>query len=291
MTRYRSVLVVVVVAVLVGLAGCNAFGGVPTARETFGVGDEEGPSTTRDTGSVDGGEPVIAFDPLRDTAPAAFDLVDAHYDALDGESYQVEYTHLVQRANRTVLSEAVTTTYSANHSRYVHHRVSSVQNETVVRYRYSNGSHVWIRNGNTSPVAPISRTASVKANGIAATPNPPRPARAALERGLVAMQATDVRALDTVPSGVERQLFRVTMTESTLANPYGDRTLDATLTLFVTESGRIVEYHYAYSYVEDGQTFHVETRVEFRGFGTVTVDRPDWASSNATRQTPQTSHR
>jgi hypothetical protein len=77
-------------------------------------------------------------------------------------------------------------------------------------------------------------------------------------------------------------VFQVTANETATPNPFGDRTLSVSVLLIVTEEGRIVEYALETTFVEDGQRFHAQTRVQFRGRGRVSVDEPDWVPRNGT---------
>jgi len=278
-TRTSAVLIALV---LVVLAGCSSFGGVPTTRQPFDVEDTTAtPSTTTEREDL---PPVIAFDPVANTAPNAFDLVDAHYRHLDGRSYTVQYDRVQRYANGTTFSsDEWTTTFGPDRSRYVQDRRSTLGNWTIHRQLYSNGSAVWSWTRFNDTNDPIIRLLQSPRG----EPVPPanvavRATPSTLRSGLASTNVTGVRALDTVPSDVNEPVFLVTANETTTSNPFGDRTLSVSMLLIVTEEGRIVEYALETTFVEDGERFHAQTRVQFRGVGRVTVDRPAWVDENAT---------
>lgn len=278
MTRTSAVLVVLA---LVVLAGCSSFGGVSTTRQPFDVADTETSSATT-TEPVDR-PPVIAFDPVADTAPNAFDLVDAHYGKLQGRSYTVQYEREQRYANGTPLSsDEWTTTFGTDRSRYVQDRRSTLGDWSVHRQLYANGSAVWSWSQFNDTSEPTIRLVQSPRG----EPVPPanvavRAVPSALQSGLAATTVTDVRALDTIPSGVNDPVYQVTANETATSNPFGDRTLSVSMLLIVTEEGRIVEYALETTFVEDGQRFHAQTRVQFRGVGRVSVDRPAWVPENS----------
>jgi hypothetical protein len=270
------------VLALVVLAGCSSFGGVSTTRQPFDVQDTTTKPPTDET-TVDS-PPVIAFDPVTDTAPGAFDLMEAHYGKLSGQSYMVQYDRVERFANGTVRSsDRSTTTYGPDRSRYVQERRASVRNWAVNRQLYANGSAVWSRTRyNESGEPNVRLLQSPRGEPVPPANVAVRAVPSALESGLVATNVTDVRALDTVPSGVDDQVFQVTANETAAPNSFGDRTLSVSLLLIVTEEGRIIEYTLETTFVRDGERVHSLTRVQFRGVGRVSVDRPDWIPANGT---------
>ena len=278
MTRTSAV---VAVLALVVLAGCSSFGGVSTTRQPFDVEDTTTPSPTPP--EPEEGPPAVSFDPAANTAPNAFDLVDAHYGQLDGRSYTVQYDRVQRFANGTVFSsDAFATTFGVDRSRYVQDRRSTLGNWTIDRQLYANGSTVWSRTRiNDSGDASVRRLQAPSGDPVPPANVAVRVARATLQSGLAATNVTSVRALDTVPSGVDEPVFAVTANETATPNPFGDRTLSVSMLLIVTEEGRIVEYELETTFVEDGRRFHTQTRVQFHGVGRVTVDRPDWVPGNA----------
>lgn len=272
MTRTTVVLAVLAVVVL---AGCSSFGEVATTREPFDV-DE--PTRTTTTASSADRPPVIAFDPVADTAPDGFALVEAHYRRLAGQPYTVDYESVERDANGTVLSsDRWTTTFGPNRSTFVQDRRSTLGNRSVHRQLYANGSAVWEWqrfDGNGEPAVRLIRSPEGE-------PVPPvdvsvRAAPGIIQGGLVATNVTDVQALDTVPSTVTEPVFRVVANETASSNPFGDETLNVSLTLIVTEEGRIIEYTLERTYVEDGRRIDSTTRIQFQGVGRVSVDRPEW---------------
>ena len=277
MTRTSAV---VVVLVLVVLAGCSSFGGVSTTRQPFGVEDTTTPSATAT--EPEDRPPVIAFDPAANTAPNAVDLVEAHYGQLDGRSYTVQYDRVQRFENGTVFSsDAFATTFGVDRSRYVQDRRSTLGNWTIDRQLYANGSTVWSRTRiNESSNATVRPLQSPSGDPVPPSNVAVRAAPTTLRSGLAATNVTSVRALDTVPSGVDEPVFEVTANETATSNPFGDRTLSVSLLLIVTQEGRIIEYELEATFVEDGQRFHTQTRVQFHGVGRVTVDRPDWVPRN-----------
>ncbi|WP_323676988.1 hypothetical protein [Halorubellus sp. PRR65] len=281
----RTSVVLAVLAVVV-LAGCSSFGGVATTREPFDV--DEPTRTTTETPADR--PPVIAFDPMADTAPGAFDLVEAHYRQLAGFSYTAAYEHVERDANGTVYtSDRWTTTFGPNRSTYVQDRRSTLGNRSVHRQLYSNGSAVWQwqrLDDSDDPTVRLVR--SPEGAPVPPTEVSVRAAPGILQAGLAATNVTEVTALDTVPSSVDEPVFRVVANETATPNPFGDRTLDVSLTLFVTEEGRIVEYTLERTFVEDGRQRRAVTRVQFRGVGRVTVDRPDWVPANGSDATATT---
>ncbi|MFC6953642.1 hypothetical protein [Halorubellus litoreus] len=284
MTRTTVVLAVLAVVVI---AGCSSFGGVSTTREPFDVDEPTGTTTTESSADR---PPVIAFDPVADTAPDAFDLVDAHYRKLAGRSYTVQIDRVERYANGTVYtSDQSTTTFGANRSTYVQERRSTLRNRSAHRQLYANGSAVWQQialDGNDDPTVRLLR--SPEGEPVPPTEVSVRAAPGILQAGLVATNVTDVTALDTVPSGVTEPVFRVVANETATPNAFGDRTVDVSLTLIVTEEGRIIEYSLERTFVEDGRELHSVTRVQFGGVGRVTVDRPEWvpgASENGSDRT------
>ena len=281
----RSTPALAVVLLLV-LAGCSSFGGVDgTTRQPFDVE----PTTTVDTATslpsnatIADTPPVIVFNPVNDTIPAPFDLVEAHERRLSGRPYVLQYDQTRTYANgTTLLSEEATTVYGPNHSNYVQDLRSRFGNDSMHRQLYANGTHVWSltehdESTNASPEL------LQRVNG-----NPVPPSNVLVSRssetvltGLLTMSVTDVQALDVVPSDVDVPVYRVVLNDTRTPNPYGDETLDATLTLIVTEDGRIVEYSHEYTYVRDGTTVHVQTRVQYLSVDTATVNRPDWVPTN-----------
>jgi len=287
-SRTRPALAVVALLVL---AGCSTFGGVATTREPFDVGNPptDGPPTEDGSGDR---PPVIAFDPLQDTAPEPFALAEAHEDALLGRSYTVDYTHRETYANGSRrIARNWTTTFGQNRSRFRQYRDATFGNDTVRRQLYANGTHVW--------ATERSNGRRIEAPQLLQTPNgdplPPsdallRAAPAALRSGLLAMSVTDVTKLDTTPSGVDAPLFKVEGNETTTPNPFGNETRNASFTLFVTEAGRVVEFTYAYTYERNGEVVHARTRVQYRNVGTATVERPEWVPGATTRAPNTTSH-
>jgi hypothetical protein len=277
-TRTSAVLVVLA---LVVLAGCSSFGGVSTTRQPFDVADAETSSAT--TSEPVERPPVIAFDPVADTAPDAFDLVDAHYGALEGRSYTVTYEREQRYANGTLFSsDEWTTTFAPDRSRYVQNRRSTLGNWTVHRQLYANGSAVWSWsrfNDTTEPT--IRLVQSPRGDPVPPANVAVRAVPSALQSGLAATNVTDVRALDTIPSGVNEPVFLVTANETATANPFGDRTLSVSMLLIVTEEGRIVEYALETTFVEDGKRFSAATRVQFLGVGRVGVDEPAWVPNGS----------
>jgi hypothetical protein len=274
--------VVLAVLVLVVLAGCSGFGGVTTTREPFGVADPPTATSADDDGRVDP-PPAIGFDPLHDTAPDPFNLTEAHQRTLSGRPYTVTYTYTETYVNGTPrVTDRWTTTFGPSRSTYLQNRTSSLRDDVLKRQVYANGTHVWgrtidPRTGNES-VRLLRAADGTSLDPVAATV---RGAPTAIRTGLVAMQVTDVTKLDTVPSGVEEPLFRVIGTETRTPNPFGDRTLNASFTLIVTEDGRIIEYVLERTYVANGVTLHAITRVQYSHVDTATVDRPTWVPANA----------
>jgi len=273
---------VVVVLALVVLAGCSSFGGVSTTRQPFGVEDTTTPSATPT--EPEDRPPVVAFDPTANTAPNAVDLVEAHYGQLDGRSYTVQYDRVQRFENGTVLSsDAFATAFGVDRSRYVQDRRSTLGNWTIDRQLYANGSTVWSRTRiNESSNATVRRLQSPSGDPVPPANVAVRAAPTTLRSGLASTNVTSVRALDTVPSGVDEPVFEVTANETATPNPFGDRTLSVSLLLIVTQEGRIIEYELEATFVEDGERFHTQTRVQFSGVGRVTVDRPDWVPRNGT---------
>ncbi|WP_227130855.1 hypothetical protein [Halorubellus salinus] len=286
MTRTTVVLAVLAVVVL---AGCSSFGDVATTRDPFDVDEPTGTTTTKSSADR---PPVIAFDPVGNTAPGAFDLVEAHYRTLEGLSYTVQYDHVQRYANGTVLtSDRWTTTFGPNRTTYVQDRRSTLRNRTAHRELYANGSAVWQRQALDDRDDPTVRLLrSPTGDPVPPTEVSVRAAPGLIEAGLVATNVTDVTALDTVPSGVNEPVFRVVANETATPNAFGDRTVDVSLTLIVTEEGRIIEYSLERTFVEDGRELQSTTRVQFHGVGRATVDRPDWvpgAQGNESERTQQ----
>jgi hypothetical protein len=277
-TRTSAVLVVLA---LVLLAGCSSFGGVSTTRQPFDVEDTTTPSTT--TTDPDKQPPAVAFDPVADTAPNGFDLVDAHYGKLAGRSYTVQYDREQRFANGTLFSgEEWTTTFGPNRSRYAQDRRSTLRNMTTHRQLFANGSAVWEWSRSNDAGEPsIGLVRSPRGDLVPPRNVAVRAVPRTLRTGFAATNVTDVRALDTVPSGVNEPVFQVVGNETATANPFGDRTLSVSMLLIVTEEGRIVEYALETTFVDDGERFHAQTRVQFRGVGRVSVDRPNWVPGNA----------
>lgn len=275
MTRTRAALAVVALLVL---AGCSGFGGVGTTREPLDVDEVE--TTTAEPKET---PPVISFDPIRDTAPPAFDLVEAHERVLTGRPYVVELDRRHTYANGTPLVvENRTTTFGANRSRYVYRTTLHRPNRSLDRQLYANGTHVWswTRADDGTPSVSLLRTADQE---------PAPPSTTIVEdptdlvaSGLLANEVTEVDALETVPSGVDEPVFRVVLNHTAEDDPYGDETLNSTISLIVTEEGRIVEYHHRYAYVEDDATVHAAVRVQWRAVDVATVERPDWVPVNDT---------
>lgn len=286
MTRTTVVLAVLAVVVL---AGCSSFGDVATTREPFDV--DESTRTTTTESSADRPS-VIAFDPVANSAPGAFDLLDAHYRTLTGLSYTVKVDHVERYANGSVFtSDEWTTTFGPNRSTYVQDRRSTLRNRSAHRQLYANGSAVWQRlalDGRDEPTVRLLR--SPAGDPVPPTEASVRAAPGLIQAGLLATNVTEVTALDTVPSGVSEPVFRVVANETATPNAFGDRTVDVSLTLIVTEEGRIIEYSLERTFVEGGRELQSVTRVQFRGVGRVTVDRPDWvpsATGNASERAKQ----
>lgn len=275
MTGTKAALAVVA---LLLLAGCSGFGGLGTTREPLDVDPVE---TT--TAEPDDRPPVIAFDPVQDTAPSPFDIVEAHEDVLTGRSYAVDLHRTQTYANGTrIYVEDRTTTFGANRSRYVHRSVASLRNSSIERRLYANGTHAWSwtsRNGGPASVSLLETAQGEPAPPSTTIAQDPS---AVVLSGLVAGEVTDVEALDTVPSGVDDPVFRVVLNRTKTEDPYGDETLNSTITLIVTEEGRIVEYYHRYAYVRNGATVHAEVRVQYLSVDVATVDRPDWVPTNGT---------
>lgn len=274
MVRAASLLVVA----LVVLAGCSTFADVDTAREPFDVADQSTTATTNTTQT-----PVIAFDPLYDTAPDPYVLVNAHYDELANDPYHVEYRSTLSYANGTTIERLNwTTTYATNRSTYLQVRQSDYQNRSVTRQLYANGTHVYSLerfDGANASVRLLRRPDGERMRPIDALV---RSAPATIRSALVVMNVTGVRSLDVTPAGVDEPVFVVTMNETGLSDPYGDETTNASLTLYVTESGRIVEFLHTYTFVRDGVTIHGSEHVQFYPVERDPIDRPEWASTNAT---------
>lgn len=277
MTRTSAALLVLA---LVVLAGCSSFGGVSTTRQPFDV--EETTTTPSTEGTAVDPPPVIAFDPVADAAPGAFDLVEAHYSKLSGRSYTVQYDRVERYANGTVRSsERSTTAYGSERSRYVQERRASIGDWTLQRQLYANGSAVWSRTlYNESSDPSVRLLQSPRGEPVPPANVAVRAVPSALQSGLIATNVTEVQALETVPSGVTEPVFQVTANETATPNPFGDRTVSVSLLLIVTEEGRIIEYSLETTFVEDGERVHSLTRVQFRGVGRVTVDRPKWVPTN-----------
>jgi hypothetical protein len=268
------------VGVLVVLAGCGSFAGVETAREPFDV-ETTPPTATSSTNTTQA--PVIAFDPLHDTAPDPFVLVNAHYDTLANEPYTVTYRRSLTYANETLIERRNwTTTYHVNRSRYLQDRQSAYRNRSVTRELYANGTHVYSRSriGDANATVRLIRGP----NGVPTAPADAlvRAAPSTIRSALVVMNVTGVRSLDATPSGFDEPLFVVTMNRTSVTDPYGDETLNASLTLYVTEGGRIVEFIHTYTFVRNGATIQGFEHVLFHPVENDSIDRPDWATTNAT---------
>ncbi|NHN40345.1 hypothetical protein G9C85_01670 [Halorubellus sp. JP-L1] len=271
------------VAALIVLSGCATFGGVSTTREAFDVTDTSTDEPTTPDGPVDG-PPVIAFDPLQDTAPEPFALAEAHEDSLLGRSYTVQYAHRETYVNGSRrLVQNWTTTFGRNRSTFVQDRYSALQNDSVRQQVYANGTHAWDREFENDRRAEEPRVLrSPTGDRLPPSQVVMRVAPFALRSGLLAMNVTDVTKLDTTPSGVDAPVFEVVGNETRMPNPYGNETTNASFTLFVTESGRVIEFAYEYTYEQDGNRIHASTRIEYRDVGTATVIRPEWVPGNAT---------
>jgi len=265
------------VAALLCLAGCSGVGGVGTTREPLDVdGVDTATTPPKDP------PPVIAFDPVADTAPEPFAIVEAHEDVLAGRSYTVDLDRRLTYANGTTrFASDRTTTFDANRSRFVQRRTATFGNDSMERRLYANGTHAWAWTSQGGENASVSLLTSRAGEPVPPSTTTVEDPRDVVLAGLVAHAVTDVSALASVPTGVDEPVFRVVLNRTANDDPYGDETLNSSVTLIVTEDGRIIEYHHEYAYVVDGVTVHGETRVQYQAIDAATVDRPDWVPENA----------
>lgn len=260
------------IVVLVVLAGCNSFGAGEPDREPFDVDQHQ--TSTDPAGDA---APVIAFDPVENTVPDAWALLDAHETTLEGTSYTVHLTHVERGPNDSIVAaQNWTTSYGSNQTTVRQTRSMQTPNRSLTLHLYSNGTHVWERRITNDPTENTTRLLQ-DANGdpVPLDAAVLEPSRSILERGLQSMNVTAVESLDTVPSSVDEPVFEITAREVNLAGiPGSDKR--SLLTLYVTESGQLIEYYHRYSYVQDGERNHGETRIEFRYRGVGTIDPPGW---------------
>lgn len=283
----------VALALLVLLAGCNTFGAPGTQRDPFDV-DE--PTTT--AGDQQNSSPVIAFDPLQNTTPEPWALLEAHFNSLEGRAYAVNYTSVQRAENGTIVTaDNWSTIYGSDHETGLQTWTARRSNRQTGRQLYTNGTHVWIRS--------IANDSNDSDDGDEGDPRlmldanqepvPPTEAfvqvgRPTLRNALQSMNVTNVEALDTVPSTVDEPVFRISATDVLFMGPSANMT-QSNVTMIVSESGHIVEYYHEFAYIKDGERITGTVRLEYRVFGVQKIDPPAWVPNTTADRAPIDEHR
>jgi hypothetical protein len=263
------------VVALVLLAGCGAVTDAPQTRSPFAVNDSE--YTARE--AVGNGS-VLAFDADRDHAPDPDALLDGHRAALAERSYTLEATESVTRRDgTTAFREATTVRVASDHSVYEVTTIAKASDGprgTVDRY--ANGTHVWERQA-------IGNETTVGLRTSTGRPVPPSAVNGTGSRiimeGLSRTNVTSVVRVTDAPERVDEPVYRIRATEPSTPSATVE---NVSLTLTVTEPGRVLEYEYVRVRRNDtGATVTVRTAIEYESVGGTTVRRPNWVPENATR--------
>lgn len=107
-----------------------------------------------------------------------------------------------------------------------------------------------------------------------------RPGTPTILEGLYQTNVTAVVRVPQAPDRVDEPVYRIRATESTAP---GASVENVSLTVTVTESGRVLEYEYVRVRRNDtGANVTVRTPIGYRGVDDTTVRRPAWVPGNTT---------
>ncbi|MFB6192579.1 MAG: hypothetical protein ABEI11_04570 [Haloarculaceae archaeon] len=291
MTRNRrgGAAVAVAVALVVVLAGCSALPGAgpePDAAATAGAGDGDrgnGTPTLTPVPVVTGEATAAAATPTPETLVAGlapggvrdpFTLATGHRDALADTSYRRIRTERIEGPNGTLWNETSRVRVNADRSRLLFEQdIESAPDYPVDAYRknlaiYYDGNASYFRgfvDGELS-YAKVSGNAGSVLSDVSER-----------DRLMVLFERFQWKA-ERVPSG-----YRMTssyLLDDTVLNapPLVEEPENATMTVWLTDDGRVRFYRLAYNATLETPNRRVRfvRTVRFDRVGTATVPEPDW---------------
>jgi hypothetical protein len=244
--------VVVVLALLVALAGCNGLGGTATEQSKASVTPAPVPTTAAGNGTVvaPGLTDRVVTDPL--------ELARAHVATLRNRSYAVEYNRTVQYGNGSVRTrQGIDGTVGVKSQRYrfVVDWAGSAANDSRTVYHYD-GRRV-IRERSLGGVT--TRRIVMDGRGIGAAPADPVDVLPfdprfgdRLYRLLSAIGSSSVTAVTR--TGSDRATYRV---RTDVLGNLDRQVSNAAGVVIVEETGLVRQYRFRYETVRDGQSVTV----------------------------------
>jgi hypothetical protein len=287
----RAVVPALVLVALVALAGCSGTSPAATTPATDPV-ETTTPATdasatqttassasTTDSRSGDDTPPGIAEGTVTD----AFALTDAHADAVANESHVVVETRSLAYANGTTFLNASTTIAVAENPdvyfvESTRTGASVVDRETSL---YANGSIVARHPAENASYSVVHTPAGEPVTPASTYPGVPRNVDS------VALLLESSEETTATPVGAET--YRITATGASpdaldISAVALDNASNVTLDLYVTETGRILNYTVSFDATRNDSALAGEIRVAYAAIGETAVETPTWFHGNATAE-------
>ncbi|MFT4889392.1 MAG: hypothetical protein ACI9YT_000301 [Halobacteriales archaeon] len=293
----RHALLAVLVALLIVLAGCNAFGvtdsppesatSVPTVRPTPTEAPDS-PSTSAGEETTTGTAVAGSYPPgvSGDGISAPFSLASAHEGAIDNRSYTVRTAYEIRYHNGTVYAgDRVAATVGPGDDSYQYRRyryrrsvygkatgVLGATNGTI--HLYANGSVVFRR-----IVAGTNATEPFVVRDVNGDPVPPHDVfpLAPYDRIGTAFSRLSNVSVERVNDSTYRVRATESATESVRIRGFPIRNVSLeTFTATITANGLVRKYRYRRRGTVEGHAVTVTKRYRYADVGNTTVEAPPW---------------
>lgn len=264
----RSATVLVIGLIL--LAGCVGF--------QWGPNPPTPTTSSNPTGDTNQYPPGITSTGVSDS----FTLASAHGETLQGQSYTVTTTYLIEYPNGTLYtSETVTTHITAGEERYLYN--STVRGTIPRIYGSSSGTLVYYSNGSVvvRKLTIGTETSYEVVTGSNGEPVPPTELSlgrstendrigilfGALSNASVTRQSESVYRVES--TSLARNSLEIDGIPITNVS-------DVRFTATITRHGLVREYTLSYEGRVDGHAVSIREQREYSAIGTTTVEQPPW---------------
>jgi len=288
----RHALLAVLVALLIVLAGCNAFGGtdsptesatsVPTVRSTPTEAPDS-PSTSAGEETTTGTPGVGSYPPgvSADGISAPFSLASAHAGALENRSYTVRTAYEIRYQNGTVYAgDSITATVGPGDDTYRYRR--TVRGKATGVLGMTNGSIHLYANGSVVVRRFVVGTNATEpfvvrdANGDPVPPHDVFPLAPYDRIGTAFSRLSNV-SVERLNDSAYRVRATESATESVRIRAISVRNVSLeTFTATITADGLVREYRYRLRGTVDGHAVTVTKRYRYADVGNTTVEAPPW---------------
>lgn len=244
---------VVGVALLVAMAGCGA----------VSPGGGDATNTTTGTTVADGANAGAAVD--------AFDLAEAHRDALANQSFTVTTTTTVQYANGTAAVRQFARTQADSETEAVLVRQTAGGSDPAGFGVPADGVLDWWTNGSGSAYRLTHENGSVEYSVWPDRRVPEVEQATRWEDVAGLLSALDARNVDGEDGDT------VVATGSDVEVAYGDPS-EVTVTAGLSDGEHLHSYTVSYRATRDGTPVQVTRTVRFTNVGETTIEQPSWVS-------------